>query len=201
METDFRLPSLEARYTKSWFARRKKLLWRMPIVAEAINNTWHPATVIDVGCGDGYVVQGLLDCGVDAWGIEGSLECCGLLSAPPDRVLLLDARIPWSHEGPPFDLVCSLEVAEHIDPLYAETFVDNLIGLGRKVLLTAAPPGQKGHHHVNCRPRSYWIDLFWQRGYRPAPQALHTFREQLTPWSHRKELEVYRANGLCFAND
>ena len=31
--------------------------------------------------------------------------------------------------------------------------------------MTHAVPGQAGHHHVNCQPSDYWIDLIAQRGY------------------------------------
>ena len=33
------------------------------------------------------------------------------------------------------------------------------------VVFTAAPPGQDGHHHVNCQPQSYWLSKFLARGY------------------------------------
>ena len=33
------------------------------------------------------------------------------------------------------------------------------------VVVTAAPPGQPGHHHVNCRPTEYWIDVFKKYGF------------------------------------
>ena len=35
---------------------------------------------------------------------------------------------------------------------------------GKYVICTHAQPGQAGHHHVNCKPQSYWIDLFGKHG-------------------------------------
>ncbi|MDP6884692.1 MAG: hypothetical protein QF830_11185, partial [Rhodospirillales bacterium] len=43
----------------------------------------------------------------------------------------------------------SLEVAEHLPPDAAETFVATLVAHGRLVLFSAAPPGQGGLNHVN----------------------------------------------------
>ena len=48
-----------------------------------------------------------------------------------------------------FDLVVSLEVAEHLPSECAETFVDSLTGLGPIVLFSAAIPHQGGTNHAN----------------------------------------------------
>ena len=31
--------------------------------------------------------------------------------------------------------------------------------------MTHAVPGQAGHHHVNCQPQEYWINLLSQKGF------------------------------------
>ena len=67
--------------------------------------------------------------------------------------------------GRTFDLVQSLEVAEHLPAAAAEQFVDNLVAHAAVVLFSAAVPGQGGEHHVNERPYSYWRRLFSDRGY------------------------------------
>ena len=64
-----------------------------------------------------------------------------------------------------FDLVQSLEVAEHIDHGKAQNFVRNLTRHGSAVLFSSAPPGQGGEWHINEQPYSYWRDLFAQEGY------------------------------------
>jgi SAM-dependent methyltransferase len=64
-----------------------------------------------------------------------------------------------------FDLVQSLEVAEHIEHRQAHGFVQNLTKHGSMVLFSAAPPGQGGEWHINEQPYSYWRDLFALEGY------------------------------------
>jgi hypothetical protein len=60
-----------------------------------------------------------------------------------------------------FDLVQSLEVAEHISAAQAPTFVENLTRHSRGlVLFSAAPPGQGGEFHINEQPYDYWRTLF-----------------------------------------
>ena len=62
------------------------------------------------------------------------------------------------------DLVWSCEVAEHIEPRAVNNYIDTLVN-GRIIAMTHAVPGQAGHHHVNCQPRDYRLDLIAQRGY------------------------------------
>src|SRR5256885_15969550 len=69
--------------------------------------------------------------------------------------------------GRRFDLVQSLEVAEHLPAVKAESFVDTLIAHGSLVLFSAALPGQGGENHVNEQPLDYWRDIFRSRGYLP----------------------------------
>jgi SAM-dependent methyltransferase len=68
--------------------------------------------------------------------------------------------------GKTFDLVQSLEVAEHIDEAAAGVFVSNLVKhAGRFILFSAAVPGQGGEHHVNEQPYDYWRRRFAENGF------------------------------------
>jgi len=67
--------------------------------------------------------------------------------------------------GRHFDLVVSLEVAEHIPHASADTFVDSLVRHGDIVLFSAAIPGQGGTFHVNEQWPEYWGKRFKARGY------------------------------------
>ena len=64
-----------------------------------------------------------------------------------------------------FDLVLSLEVAEHIPAGRAATFIDSLVRHGDAILFSAAIPRQGGEQHINCQWPSWWAELFTQRGY------------------------------------
>ena len=198
METDSSLPELKHRYSWKWFTRRKKLDWRGPIIANALVEVWSPESVYDVGCGNGVYVQYLLNQSVNAWGIEPTQECLSSLSMPVDRLLHLDLRFPWLVEGEKVDLAVCLEVAEHIDEPFADTFVDNLSAVSDQLVFSAAPPGGKGHHHVNCQLPEYWKQKFLARGYIHDEVHERLWLEALAPWKHRKEINAYRRNGICF---
>lgn len=72
-------------------------------------------------------------------------------------------RGPISKER--YDLVICLEVAEHLLPERAESFVEDLTTMGDIVLFSAAIPHQGGGGHINEKPQSYWIELFERKGY------------------------------------
>lgn len=154
--------------------------WLMPL----LNEVTPFASLVDLGCGEGWYVKWLVDNKFNAYGIEGSVAAIKR-SPVPYSLVEWDLRKPYRHLGNmKLDIALSLEVAEHIDPEFAGIFVDTLCNLSDTVVITAAPPGQGGLEHVNEQPRSYWKALFWDRGFHPDHKA------------HRKLLE-----GIAKAQD
>lgn len=133
--------------------------WFIPLLVE----TFHPAAMIDVGCGTGPMVKIACHAGIDTWGIEGSEW--GFQNRCFPRVNKADLRYAVEPRRIKYPLAISLEVAEHIEAEFAGTFVDTLCGLSDTVVMTAATPGQGGHWHVNEQPREYWIKRFSERGF------------------------------------
>src|SRR6266542_308161 len=128
----------------------------VPIVLDLVR----PKSVVDVGCGLGTWLAVFAKHGVeDILGIDGGYVPTEALHIPPSRfrscalteALLIDRA---------FDLVVSLEVAEHLPRESAETFVESLATLGPAVLFSAAIPFQGGTGHVNEQWPEYWVKLF-----------------------------------------
>ncbi len=192
---------LDQIYPARYFGRRNSLNWRAPIVCGILNDIVKPKKVVDVGCAIGDLVKGWMDLGVDAHGLEGSPGAMKFLEVPDDRVLLHDLREPLSNWIDDADLVTCFEVAEHIEEEYADQFVDNLIALGApEILISAAPPGQGGHYHVNCQPYEYWVEKFRVRGYARVAIAEHRIKKALAPWRHKAGIKAYYNNLLHFWN-
>jgi hypothetical protein len=40
-----------------------------------------------------------------------------------------------------------------------------MCALSSTVIMSAAPPGQTGHYHINLKPSSYWINKFKTAGF------------------------------------
>lgn len=190
--------SLEGIYKGSFFKRFRKLKWRIPIVCDAVVNVFDPFTLYDVGCGTGGYVQGLRQRGVDAFGIEGSTSAREYLDVREEFIFWKDVREPLNLGIEKVDMAMSLEVAEHIEPEYSDMYAKNLTELSNMILISAAPPGQGGHYHVNCQPPKYWIEKFGKLDYAYIPELVEDFKESLLKWKHRREVWVYAKNALVF---
>jgi SAM-dependent methyltransferase len=127
-----------------------------------------PASVVDIGCGSGAWLTSFQRHGVsDYLGVDFHALPQDLLRVPLDRYLRADLSKPFRLPRT-FDLVVSLEVAEHLPPESADIFVDTLASLGPVVLFSAALPLQQGFGHINERWPSYWASKFRQRGFEVA---------------------------------
>jgi SAM-dependent methyltransferase len=149
-------------------------------------------SVVDVGCGTGTWLSVFSGIGVErVHGIDGEWVTPAILEIPPrcfsradlTRPLLLDEE---------FDLVVSLEVAEHLPPASAAGFVESLIRLGPVVLFSAAIPHQGGQDHRNEQWPSYWWSLFASHGY----QCVDLLRPLI--WHDDRVEWWYRQNVLLF---
>jgi SAM-dependent methyltransferase len=163
------------------------------VVVPLVNGFLRPASVLDVGCATGTWLAEWRTAGVsDVLGIDGDYVDRTELQVPVDRFVPVDLRQPFSL-GRKFDLVQTLEVGEHLDEAYADTFVESLSRHGDTVLFSAAIPGQGGTHHVNEQWPSYWAEKFATAGY----AAYDVIRPQI--WTDSRVLYWYRQNILLFA--
>jgi hypothetical protein len=123
------------------------------------------SSVVDIGCGRGVWLSRWMQHGVhDALGVDGAYVDQQRLSVPPACFMAHDLVKPL-RLGRQFDVVQSLEVAEHLPEVCAESFIDTLVAHGRMILFSAAIPGQGGEHHVNEQPLDYWRTKFAARRY------------------------------------
>lgn len=115
----------------------------------------------DVGCGGGGLVAALRTRGECALGLEGSREALGLLPVP---VLLWDLRRPLVQTPLTVDIVTCFDTAEHVGA--ADAVVLTLTLLAREwIVFGAAPPGQDGLGHIDCRPPDDWTAKFARLGW------------------------------------
>lgn len=190
------MKSLEDIYKGSFFSKRSKFVWRAVHIADSFEKIFPGIySYIDVGCATGDLVFEMYRRGYHAWGIEGSRNCWD--HRLTDRIEIVDIRLPMVHPLR-YDLCTCLEVMEHIEEEYANIMVDNLIKLSDKILISAAPPGQKGHYHVNCQPMVYWIEKFSLRGYRHVPVLTNAWRNSLIQWRDKPGIKAFFNNCAIF---
>jgi SAM-dependent methyltransferase len=156
------------RYDREFYQRIREASRRSAHVVVPILMDWvRPQSVVDVGCGSGAWLAVFREHGVPhVLGIDGQWLDLKLLEIPEACFLRRDLEAPIKMKGD-FDLVMSLEVAEHLPGETADAFVESLTSLGPVVLFSAAIPQQGGQHHVNEQWPDYWTRRFAVRGYAP----------------------------------
>ena len=132
----------------------------------ALSKDISPVSVLDVGCARGTWLQEWAKAGIaDYYGVDGEYVDLERLDIPRDRFLAADLSKPFQLSRK-FELVQSLEVAEHVAAEFADVFVENLTRhASGAIFFSAAPPGQGGEFHVNEQPFDYWRKKFARHGY------------------------------------
>lgn len=151
-------------------------------------------SVLDVGCGIGTWLKAVDELGIsDYLGLDGSYVDPNNLLIPRERFMAAD--LSQSRPlGRRFDLVMSLEVAEHLSPESADPFVGFLVAHGDVVLFSASPPFQGGTDHRNEQWPSYWAAKFAAHGYSAIDALrLEFFAYPQVDW-------YYAQNALIYAN-
>jgi len=122
-------------------------------------------SMVDFGCGIGRWLATARALGAnDLLGIEGDWLIEDLIVDPAIPILRRDLEAPVALDRR-FDLAISLEVAEHLSPARARSFVADICRAADVVLFGAAIPHQGGAHHVNEQWQSYWARLFAENDY------------------------------------
>ena len=134
-------------------------------VVPFIKNLLNPQSVLDVGCGIGTWLKVFHEHGInDFVGVDGDFVDRTMLKISSERFHAHDLTKPFTL-GRKFDLVVSLEVAEHIPEQFADSFIEVLVKHGDVHLFSAAIPGQGGQNHVNEQWPEYWQKKFERFGF------------------------------------
>jgi SAM-dependent methyltransferase len=151
-------------------------------------------SVADIGCGTGTWLAAALAHGTEAaFGIEGDWVTPAMLDDPRIAFSPQDLEQPFT--GPSVDLAISLEVAEHLSPARAESFVADLVALAPAILFSAAIPGQGGVGHLNEQWQSWWAARFATHAY----LAYDVIRPAI--WTDEAIPAWYRQNVVLYLDD
>jgi SAM-dependent methyltransferase len=160
----------------------------LPLVFDAVS----PRSLLDVGSGIGAWSSVAIDLGVeDVRALDGDYVQREQLLIPPDSFSAANLEDPFDL-GRRFDLVMTLEVAEHLPEHSAAGFVASLVRHGDAVLFSAAIPRQGGENHLNEQWPEYWAEHFAEHGY----VAVDYLRPKV--WRHPEVELWYAQNMLLF---
>ena len=163
-------------------------------IVPKVTNAMAIRSVVDFGCGQGAWLSVWARAGASVVGVDGPYIDRNQLLIDPESFRAADLAEPIDL-GRKFDLVQSLEVAEHLSATSAEQFVNTLTAHGSYVLFSAAVPGQGGENHVNEQPLGYWRAIFQRQGY----AAIDYLRPQIVDDS--AIARWYRCNIMLYVKD
>lgn len=149
-------------------------------IAERIVKEINPKTVLDAGCAMGFLVEGLRNRDVEAWGVDISEYAIGQVHEsvrPFCRVGSITE--PFERK---YDLVTCIEVFEHMPPREAEKAAENLCRHTDDILFSSTPFDYKEVTHVNVNPPEHWAAMFARQGFYRDFDFDASF---LTPWAVR----------------
>jgi 2-polyprenyl-3-methyl-5-hydroxy-6-metoxy-1,4-benzoquinol methylase len=162
-------------------------------------NQFKPASIIDYGCGIGAYLESGLNNGITklkGYDIGGDYVKKYTEKSVQPYIEYLDCTLPLITDE--YDCVISLETGEHIETKSSDQFVLNIANSTKKdgtILFSAAQPGQGGSGHINCQPKSFWIEKF----------AIHSFiydepltKQILKEWSLQKVPDYIINNLIVF---
>jgi SAM-dependent methyltransferase len=188
-------PALRETYDRAYYAGQvqgslRSAAMLVPRILSLFPGT---ASVVDFGCGTGAWLHQFKVAGIGrVLGLDGGAPDDGMLLLSRGEFRGVDLAGPIRLEER-FDLAMSLEVAEHLPPSAAPTFVASIAAAADAVVFGAALPGQGGTWHVNERWPSYWAALFDAEGF----EAFDLLRRHA--WHDRRLAWWYSQNTLVFA--
>lgn len=152
---------------------------------------------LDIGCGPGGMVELAEQKGLQVQGIDGDHT---IERYNPDRFLIHDFTQGPVELGQQYDIGWSCEFVEHVYEEYIPNFVSAFKHC-KILMITYAPPGWSGHHHVNCQPEEYWVKQLKKYGLKYNSDFTRELREQSTMNKNKKKKAFVRNRGLIFTNE
>ncbi len=157
-------------------------------IAETIIRELKPATVFDLGCAKGFLVEALRDHGVEAWGSDISDYAIGEVRS--DMRPFCQVRSATEPIEGQYELVTCIEVLEHLCDGDGRIAIANMTAVTDTVLFSSTPSDFTEPTHLNVRPVLYWLQLFRDCSFAPdadfdasfvSPQALLLRRSAVQP--------------------
>jgi hypothetical protein len=148
-------------------------------------------TMIDIGCGPGGMIDLAFSLGIDALGIDGDYR----LKRSDNKIFIHDYTTGSPEITSFFDFAYSCEFVEHVEEKYISNYIKTF-KLCKNILITFAPTGTPGYHHVNCKSEQYWIDVFESNNFTFDKTITDDFRTSST--MNRNFIREY---GLYFKNN
>lgn len=155
----------------------------------ALTKSFPLKTILDLGCGPGDMRNVAGRFGLQWIGIDGDprVASSGIISHDFN-----EGPIHWNFTA---DIVWCVEFVEHVGEMYVDNYLSLLQNAG-VLVLTAAPRGATGHHHVNCQNPEYWIGRIQTETLR-----FHLGMTDKVRQASTMKRDFIRSRGMVFVSD
>lgn len=157
-------PGEENRMGHDDFAHREAFRPAYNQLASALCNTFKFDDVLDLGSGQGFLVDELLIRGKKVQGVEMEKEAVAFMSPAARSVIQIGDITNGASPTGDFGLVTCVEVAEHVEAGKSEAIVAACANTAHEYVYFTADD-TRSRLHVNPQPKSYWIEKFKRRGF------------------------------------
>jgi len=153
----------DRKFFEEWGRNNKDYVDMSRRITDFLYEMLKPRSLIDLGCGCGVYSHFFKERGVKVLALDG-------VNPPKEEsfplpMIIEDLTRPIFNKWGAFDVTLCLEVAEHIPEKYLDPFLKNLTRFSETLVLSAAPPHQGGHYHVNEQPKRYWVQKLAREGF------------------------------------
>ena len=132
-------------------------------LAARIVKELNPETVLDVGCAYGYLVEGLRDLGVKAFGID--VSDYAISNAREDIRPFCNVRSATERIAERYDLITCIEVMEHLSPDDLDAAITNMCNASDLIIFSSTPFDYNEESHYSVNPPSFWAEKFAYNGF------------------------------------
>lgn len=153
---------------------------------------------LDIGCGPGGMVELADQKGLEALGVDGDYT---LNRYNTNNFIIHDFTKGPAPISNTYDLAWSVEFLEHVHEEYMPAYMAAFQKC-KYAVVTYAPPGWTGHHHVNLQDEHYWVKKFKEYGFTVNTLYTNELRNRSTMNYPKKPKKAFvRNRGLFFINE
>ena len=153
-------------------------------------------SILDIGCGPGGMVELANSLNLDAHGLDGDYT---LSRYNDSKFTIHDFTTGPIPVVKTYDLGWSVEFVEHVQEEYIPNYAQAMQQC-KFLIMSYAPVGATGHHHVNCNTEEYWIDKMSSYGLVYVKELTTKMRKNSTMGTKKKHSFLSRT-GLLFQNE
>jgi predicted SAM-dependent methyltransferase len=130
VNTELLTPTPEQRFNREYFngGVYKPFYWDYPINEAITQNIvhWHPKSVLELGCGRGYVLKRIQDKGIRGCGLDVSKHCW--LTRACEGIIQHDVcKTPWPFKDKEFDLCYSYDFLQWLPSDKIDTVLSEMV--------------------------------------------------------------------------